>query len=139
MSTFLEDLDVIFEVPIPNSKDKKVKEFHGIRGMFAVHTEVFEAMLFGKMMEGKKNARVRLDDVTPEAFEYLQRLFYGMRPCLEEFAKYEGCVECLLYSAKKYLIPKLVELCEAFLEKKSKEHPENKVEEENETDMVDDD
>ncbi len=89
----------------------KIKEFHCIRALFAVHSEVFRAMLYGPMIEGQKNARVRLDDITPEAFEYLQRLFYGTRPCISEFIKYNGCLETLLNASRKYLLPHLEAVC----------------------------
>ncbi len=107
-----EDLDVIFEIPIPNSKSKEVREFHGIRALFAIHSDVFRAMLFGKMQESEKNARVRLDDITPEAFEYIQRLFYGMRPPVNDYCNAEGFLESLLYTSKKYLLKELQGLCE---------------------------
>ncbi len=118
-----EDLDVIFEIPIPNSKSKEVKEYHGIRALFAIHSEVFRAMFYGKMIESQKNTRVRLDDITPEAFKYILRLFYGMKPLINDYCQAEGFLESLLYTSKKYLLKELQVLCEN-ISSRNKEPPE---------------
>ncbi|KAK2173512.1 hypothetical protein NP493_870g01028 [Ridgeia piscesae] len=69
---------------------------------------VFHAMLNGPLAENKKE--IRICDVTPEAFNHLLGYLYCEETCL--------CLEnvfCVLYVAKKYLVPALTRQCISFL------------------------
>ncbi len=82
-------------------------------------------MLYGKMIESQKNARVRLDDITPEAFEYIQRLFYGMKPRINDYGEAEGFLESILYTSKKYFLKELEILCQSIISRKDSPKKDN--------------
>ena len=53
------------------------KEYYGHRWVFALKSKVFLSMLYSSsMMETNQCSKIYIDDITPEAFEYLLDYFY---------------------------------------------------------------
>ncbi len=120
--------DTIFRV----GNDGNTKDFHVISALFAVRSPAFKALLFGRLQEAQptmdviaENSQsiastdnllprpkkfVRLDDVSPDAFEYLKSFFYTTQPTLNK-----SLVASVTYLAKKYLLTPLYELSVAFI------------------------
>ena len=82
----------------------------GNRTVFALQSSVFEAMLFGNMIEAKSNEIV-IDDVTPAAFKFLKDLFYRNEKPLNV-----NIVCDVLYACKKYILIDLECECYRFIE-----------------------
>eukprot|EP01083_Nonionella_stella_P297646 1010638_1 len=75
------------------------KVFGANRGILAVRSAVFDAMLFGRMFESSAGVTVQIPDVEPDAFEAMLRFIYTGD--LEvDAAIYPG----LMYAIDKYLI-----------------------------------
>ncbi len=85
--------DVTFFVERSNSDNKEEEEkaeslddheFHGSRYLFAIHSPVLKAMLYGrgKMMESDPNNRVQIEDVHPKAFQFIVDYVYSLNPQL---------------------------------------------------------
>ena len=67
--------DVTFE--IGNELFGK-KEFHGLRALFAVQSDVLERMLHGNMVESKIENKLIIDDIHPSGFEWSKCYCYGV-------------------------------------------------------------
>ena len=101
--------DVQFEI-ISGADEEENNTYYGCRALFAIHSEVFKRMLFGQMMEGDCNNIVRLNDISCETFEFIQRCFYGLNPVLNA-----NNVVPILCASDKYLIKPLKNLCINFI------------------------
>lgn len=95
--------DVTFEV------GEEKKEYHAIRSLFAIHSCVFENMLYGSMMESSLDS-IELTDITPSTFEFLLKFCYGLDPELTA-KNVVGILQC----SDKYLIEPLKEACIEFI------------------------
>ena len=95
--------DVTFEV------GQEKKEYHAIRALFAIHSCVFENMLYGSMMEASLDA-IELRDIRPQTFEFLMGFCYGLDPELTA-KNVVGILQC----SDKYLIEPLKEACIEFI------------------------
>ncbi len=121
-----DEIDVKFDLGNGNI-------YSEIRAFFAVHSEVFKAMLFGKMQESKKYSLIPLEDVPPKTMEYLkvtpsplssfflslprdgQALFYGLRPRIKDYPKE---IVSIFHFADKYLFKDLRTFCKTFCKNK---------------------
>ncbi|XP_012273961.1 BTB/POZ domain-containing protein 2 isoform X2 [Orussus abietinus] len=81
----------------------------GHKLFLAMSSPVFEAMFFGGMAE--KNDPIPIPDVQPEAFKALLEYIYTDNVDLSSFEL--ACELC--YTAKKYMLPILLEECTKFL------------------------
>ena len=88
-----------------------VRDFCGIRALFACQSNIFKLMLFGKMSESKPNSIVVINDIDPDSFEIFQKYCYGLNPLITM-----NNVVSLLYIGDKYLITNLQSLCCKFIE-----------------------
>ena len=99
--------DVTF---IVGNKETGIEHIGGNRTVFAVQSDVFQAQLFGKMEEGKKD-EIIIEDVTPAAFTFLKNLFY-----VKDQQLTVDIVLDVLYASKKYLLFELECECYKFIE-----------------------
>ena len=99
--------DVTFRV---GNESVGVRDFCGIRALFACQSEIFKLMLFGKMSESKPNSVVIINDIDPTSFEIFQKYCYGLNPLITM-----NNVVSLLSIGDKYLIPNLQGLCMKFI------------------------
>ncbi len=60
-----DEIDVKFDLGNGNI-------YSEIRAFWAAHSDVFKAMLFGKMQESKKYSVIPLEDITPKVMEFLK-------------------------------------------------------------------
>ena len=104
---FEELEDITF---IVGNKETGIEHIGGNRTIFAVQSDVFQAQLFGKMQEGKKD-KIIVEDVTPAAFTFLKHLFY-----VKEQQLTVDIVLDVLYASKKYLLLELECECYKFIE-----------------------
>eukprot|EP01083_Nonionella_stella_P066989 176863_1 len=75
------------------------KIFGANRGILAVRSAVFDAMLFGRMLESSDDATIQIPDVEPDVFEAMLRFIYtGQLVVSAEI--YPG----MMYAIDKYLI-----------------------------------
>eukprot|EP01084_Bolivina_argentea_P049479 90986_1 len=70
--------DVIFEVGNEFNK----KQFHCIKCLFAIHSPIFHELLYSQSNRTNNNNKyiIEILDITPDAFEYIRALFYGLNP-----------------------------------------------------------
>ena len=61
--------DVTFEI---GNAVFGIKEFHGIRLLFAAQSDVLKAMLYGNMMESSNDNKVIINDIHPSGFEWFE-------------------------------------------------------------------
>jgi len=85
------------------------KEYPGIKALFAIHSCVFETMLYGSMMESCMN-RIEIKDINEDAFEFLRLFCYGLDPELTA-QNVVGILQC----SDKYLIEPLKKACIEFI------------------------
>ncbi len=78
--------------------------FTAVRAVFASHSPVFEAMLYGQCKEADPNEDVIINDISPTAFKVISDYLHGLAPKIPE-----NEVATVLYAAEKYMIPGLVE------------------------------
>ena len=102
----LEDITFIV-----GNTDSGIEHIRGNRTIFAVHSEVLQAQLFGNMQESKKD-EIIIEDVTPDVFKFLKNLFYVKKQELNV-----DIVLDVLYASKKYLLTDLECECYKFIEK----------------------
>ncbi len=110
------------------------KDFHVVGALFAIHSPALKSLLFGRLQEAQPSMDVvvdnsqsiastdnllnrpkkfvRLDDVSSDAFQYVQSFFYGTKPLLNK-----SIVPNVTYVAKKYLLTNLYKLCVLFISK----------------------
>ncbi len=119
--------DTVFRV----GNDGNTKDFQVVGAIFAIQSPAFKSLLFGRLSEAQPSINVadntqsiastdnliarpkkivRLDDASPEAFQYIQSFFYGTQPSLNE-----NIVANVTYLSKKYLLTPLYELAVAFM------------------------
>ena len=104
--------DVSFKV---GRYESEYKIFYGIRSIFAIHSPIFKNLLYGSMFESiNKNLDnyIIINDLEPNIFEYLQKLFYGIN--------IKNCINIdnvagLLYASEKYFLKELKEECIFFI------------------------
>ena len=90
------------------------KLVYGIRGLFSLHSIVFESMLFGKMYESTHNDTIiDIIDIPYISFKWINELFYGLSPILT----YANTPH-IYYISKKYLIKNLDKACLQFMNKR---------------------
>ena len=70
-----ELIDVTFEI---GNEDFGIKEFHGIRALFAAQSDVLKTMLYGNMIESSIDNKVIINDIHPCGFEWFQSYCYGI-------------------------------------------------------------
>ena len=87
-----------------------IERIGGNRTIFAIHSQVLQAQLFGKMKESLSDEIV-IDDITPQAFKFLKQLFYVK----EEKLNVDIVVD-VLFASKKYLLVDLECECYKFIE-----------------------
>ena len=95
---------------IVGNKETGIEHIGGNRTIFSIQSNVFQAQLFGKMAEAKKDEIV-IEDVTPQAFTFLKNLFY-----VKEQQLTVDIVLDVLYASKKYLLIDLECECYKFIE-----------------------
>ena len=91
-----------------------IERINGNRTIFSVHSQVLRAQLFGKMKEASSN-EILIDDITPQAFKFLKKLFYVNDEKLNI-----DIVLDVLFASKKYLLIDLESECYKFIENISK-------------------
>ena len=101
--------DVAFLV---GADEETATEFHTVRALLAVHSEVFARMLFGNMIESKSKyeAIVRISDVSPNIFEWFIKFVCGLNPSIEE-----SNAIGLYYFSEKYMIEQLNQVSFDFI------------------------
>ena len=85
------------------------KEFHAHKYILATSSSVFYAMFYGELAE--KNSVVYLSDTNDDSLEEFLRFLYT-----DECNLTTDNAAFVLYLAKKYIVPSLVEKCVEFLE-----------------------
>ena len=101
--------DVKFIVPVPNGEsESKVIPAHKL--VLAIGSPVFFAMFYGQMADTRDS--IELPDCDYESLLELFRFIYS-----DEVELTGSNVMHVLYLAKKYLVPSLVEKCAEFLGK----------------------
>ncbi len=122
--------DAIFRV----GNDGNTKDIPVISALLGTASPVFKALLFGRLQEAQptmdivaNNSQslpstdnllprpmpkkyVRLDDVSPEAFEHLKGVLYATQPTINE-----SIAANVTYLAKKYLLTSLYNFSMAFI------------------------
>jgi len=101
----------------PKTKDESnmgledVVDIWAIRSLLASRSPVFDCMLYGPMMEGKKNTVISIPDIMAEAFLVMLHYIYTDR------TDRISCINVLstLYAAKKYQINNLARICVEFV------------------------
>eukprot|EP01083_Nonionella_stella_P160296 523859_1 len=100
--------DVIFE--IYNDETKSTVRFYGIRALFAMHSSVFETILYNDTRSDKRQTIIISDKyITSSSFKTLAHLCYGlcnMTQCITN----DNALH-MLYIAHKYNIAPLTEFC----------------------------
>eukprot|EP01083_Nonionella_stella_P269329 911165_1 len=95
------------------SVGKEKKEFVANRVILAAKSPVFKAMFYNsEMKESEESETIPLEDVTPEAFEFILRNIYTDDTA--NLSEYN--IVNILSAANMYQIESIVELCENFLE-----------------------
>ena len=82
-----------------------IKEFDGIRCLFAAQSEVLENMLYGVMAESLSSNDVIIEDITPDSFEWFKQYCYGLNPIVNK-----NNIVDVLYLCDKYCIKNLHDL-----------------------------
>eukprot|EP01084_Bolivina_argentea_P034165 63231_1 len=95
--------DVTFKV------GEQGKEYHALRALFAIHSRVFETMLYGSMIESSLDS-IELQDIKPNTFEFLRLFCYGLDPVLNA-KNVVGILQC----SDKYLIEPLKKACIQYI------------------------
>ena len=95
---------------IVGNKETGMEHIGGNGTVFVVQSDVFQAQLFGKMEEGKKD-EIIIEDVTPGAFTFLKNLFY-----VQDQQLTVDIVLDVLYASKKYLLLDLQCECYKFIQ-----------------------
>ncbi len=120
--------DTIFRVGNAGNE----KDFHVVSPLFATQSPYFKSLLFGRLQEAQPSMDVisdnsqsisstenlisrpkkfvRLDDISPKAFQYVKLFFYCKKPTLNK-----SIVPNVAYFAKKYLLTSLYKLSVAFI------------------------
>ena len=97
--------DVTFIVG-PSQKELKANRF-----LLASISDVFKAMLFGRMEEGKPNAEVSIDDIDANAFQSVFRYAYCTNPKID----IENVVS-VKHICRKYQIHSLSKICDSYFD-----------------------
>ncbi len=118
--------DTVFRV----GNDGNTKDFQVIGALFGIQSPFFKSLLFGRLKESQPvpstdvdididaqstlstnnflshpKKFVRIDDLSPDAFDYLKSFFYATKPLLNK-----TIAPNVVYATKKYLLSKLYEL-----------------------------
>ena len=88
------------------------KEFNANRMLLSMVSDVFKAMLYGKMKESEQNCTVTITDVEPNAFGAMLDFIYLNDPKLSA-----DNIVAVAKIADKYQISLLIELCHRYLPK----------------------
>lgn len=83
---------------------------HGIRALFAAHSEVLDKMLFGCMIESKKSNDVIIHDLSYNQFEWLKQYVYHCNPKISV----ENVVS-ILQMSDKYMINSVTDACIEYI------------------------
>ena len=98
-----EDLsDVCFRV---GNEQSGIKDIHGIRALFAGHSNVLKSMLFGNMLESQINNIIEIKDVSPNAFDWFKKFCYGLNPSITS-----NNICGILHICDKYCMNKLMNI-----------------------------
>ena len=95
---------------IDDDDDEADNIFHGNRMLFAAHSNVFDKMLFGSMMESNKSNNVIIHDLTCEQFQWLKDYVYHQDPKLTP----ENLVS-ILQMSDKYLMNHVISGCLTYI------------------------
>ena len=93
--------DKISDVTFVIGSGDNIKRFKCHRVIFAAQSKVFESMLCWAS-EQKESSEIIMDDINPDAFDYVQKIFYTAKPELDPLI-----VADILYVAKKYLLSRI--------------------------------
>lgn len=110
-----EENDKIYDVEFiigNQEKGETLRKYKCIRSLFAIHSPVFKALLFGHMLESSCgiNEPIIIADINYKAFEFLISFVYGLNPKINN-----KIVSNLFYVANKYLIFPLKKACIHFI------------------------
>ena len=86
-------------------------ELKGNRFLLAAISDVFKAMLFGLMEEGKPNAEVTIDDIDADAFQSVLNWAY----CADPKVNRDNVVS-VKHICRKYQIHSLSAVCDSFFD-----------------------
>ena len=85
----MRDVTFVIKNPVLNTQDIDDDHdddadniFHGNRMLFAVHSDVFDKMFFGSMMESNKSNNVIIHDLICQQFQWLKDYVYHKDPKL---------------------------------------------------------
>lgn len=106
--------DVVFVVGREDDEVQAMRRFPATRALFAMASDVFEAMLCSHAGESafKDSGEVRIVDVSPEAFDQLCRHVHQLELALSVDSVFE-----VLRAADKYELLALMNECKRFVKK----------------------
>ncbi|CAH0776069.1 unnamed protein product [Bemisia tabaci] len=92
--------------------DEHYKVINCHKLVLAASSPVFEALFFGLLATSESNRPIRVPDIAPHTFHLMLQYLY------EDNVRFANVQEagCVLYAAKKYLLPHLSSLCVKYLE-----------------------
>ena len=99
--------DKFTDVTFMIGTDQTQKEFRINRIFLAAISNVFEAMLYGNMMEGKRNAIIKINDIATEGFESVINYAYLKNPQINI-----SNICAVKHICRKYQIIKLSKICD---------------------------